>query len=70
MASSKTLKPVSRCAYLKSCYLAEELKCFGYKTDCVLYQQSNNEEYSRERFDDAMDRLIRRTEQKYRQDKA
>ena len=69
MTNPKPLKPVSRCAYLKSCYLAEELKCFGYKTDCALYQQSNDEEFSRERFDEAMDRLINRTKERFRQHK-
>jgi len=47
------------CAYLKECYLAEELKCYGYKTDCALYLKSNNEPTSEFRFHQAMDRLIR-----------
>ena len=59
------LKKAERCAYLKACYLAEELKCFGYKTDCVLYQESNGEEFDQSRFDQAMDRLINKTMAKY-----
>ena len=54
-------KKPERCVYLKACYLAEELKCFGYKTDCPLYQQSNGEFYSESRFNDAVDRLIDKT---------
>ncbi len=61
----KTFTPVVRCAYIKSCYLAEELQCFGYKTDCPLYQKSNGEYYSKASFDAAMDQLILRTRQKH-----
>jgi len=59
------MKKAERCAYLKACYLAEELKCFGYKTDCVLYQESNGEEFDQSRFDQAVDRLINKTMAKY-----
>ena len=61
----KKFKVAERCLYLKVCYLAEDLKCFGYKTDCVLYQKSNNEKCSQIRFDDAMDKLINKTMLKY-----
>lgn len=59
------LKVAERCLYLKVCYLAEELKCFGYKTDCPLYLKSNNKPCSNERFNDAMDKLINKTMAKY-----
>ena len=58
MCKGKTPRPASRCAYIHACYLAEELKCFGYKTDCPLYQKSNGEFYNEDRFHDAMNRLI------------
>ncbi len=66
---SKKFKVAERCLYLKVCYLAEELKCFGYKTDCALYQKSNNEKCSEQRFNDAMNKLINVTMLKY-QDEA
>lgn len=59
------IKMTSRCAYLRACYLAEDLKCFGFKTDCALYQESNGEEYSEHRFNQAMDKLIDKTRTKY-----
>jgi hypothetical protein len=65
MALSRSPKKNERCAYLKCCYLAEGLKCFGYKTDCVLYLKSNGEQYSEARFHDAMNRLINKTRAKY-----
>jgi len=68
MTETKHIKrKIERCAYLKVCYLATELKCFGYKTDCPLYQKSNNENYNEDRFHDAMDRLINKTMAKYHQ---
>lgn len=57
----KAIKKAERCAYLKVCFLAEELKCFGYMTDCALYQKSNGEDLTQERFNEAMDRLINKT---------
>jgi hypothetical protein len=54
----KTLKKSDRCAYVRACYLAEDLRCFGYKTDCVLYQKSNGEFYNEASFHDAMNKLI------------
>ena len=62
---AEPLKKAERCAYIKVCYLAEELKCFGYKTDCALYRKSNGEELSEDRFNEAMDRLINKTIAKY-----
>jgi|GEM_PF-2348658 len=54
-----------RCAYLKSCYLAEALECYGFKADCPLYKQTNGEPYSQARFHAAMDRLIIKTKEKH-----
>lgn len=65
MVRKDVLKPSARCAYLKACYLAEELKCFGYKTDCPLYQKSNGEYYHPARFDEAMNKLIDKTRAKH-----
>jgi len=65
MSEHTESKPACRCAYIRACYLAEELKCFGYKTDCPLYQKSNGDYYSEPRFNEAMDRLINRTRAKY-----
>lgn len=65
MNQKKKISGPIRCRYLKDCYLAEELKCYGYKTDCPLYQQSNNEMYNEDRFDDAMNRLIDKTRRKH-----
>ncbi|MCB2201362.1 hypothetical protein KQH51_01370 [bacterium] len=61
----KDTQKVSRCAYIRACYLAEELRCFGYRTDCVLYQKSNGEYAGEERFHEAMDKLIDKTKAKY-----
>jgi len=61
----KEYKPSTRCSYINSCYLAEELKCFGYKTDCPLYMKSNGENCDESRFHEAMNRLIDRTKAKY-----
>lgn len=63
--NKRKVKLAERCMYLKVCYLAEELKCFGYKNDCPLYMRSNNEECPSERFDEAMDKLINKTMAKY-----
>lgn len=57
-------KPV-RCQYVQDCYLAEELRCYGYMTDCPLYMKSNGEPCSEERFDAAMDKLIAKTRAKH-----
>ncbi len=62
---NKKFKVAERCFYLKACYLAEDLKCFGYKTDCVLYQKSNGTFCSARNFDDAMNKIINKTMLKY-----
>ena len=62
---NKKFKLAERCSYLKVCYLAEDLKCFGYKTDCALYKKSNDEYCSESQFNDAMDKLINKTMLKY-----
>ena len=53
-------KPTSQRAYKANCYLAEALKCFGFKADCVLYRKSNGEEVPASQFDTAMNELINR----------
>ncbi len=65
MEPKSPAKPACRCAYIRACYLAEELKCFGYKTDCPLYQKSNGDYYNESRFHEAMDKLIDKTRAKY-----
>ena len=65
MSNKTPPKPALRCAYIRACYMAEELKCFGYKTDCPLYQKSNGEFYNESRFHDAMNQLIDQTRAKY-----
>jgi hypothetical protein len=65
MTTTRPYRKVERCAYVKVCYLAEALKCFGYKTDCVLYQKSNGEACDEHRFHEAMDTLINKTKAKY-----
>ncbi len=47
-----------RCAYIRCCYLADALNCYGFKADCALYLRSNRETLSREDFDLAMNTLI------------
>jgi hypothetical protein len=59
------MKKTVRCGYLKDCYLAEALECYGFKTDCPLYLRSNDEPCNEARFHAAMDDLIRRTKQKH-----
>ena len=54
-----------RCSYLKDCYLAEALECFGFRTDCPLYMKSNDEPCNEARFHAAMDRLIMSTKAKH-----
>lgn len=65
MNNIKPRTKAERCSYLKACFLAEELRCFGYKTDCPLYRKSNGEYLSEKCFHEAMDRLINKTMLKY-----
>lgn len=68
MTKRETKVPKSeRCAYIKCCYLAESLDCYGYKTDCVLYIKSNNMFYTSKAFDDAVNRLIDKTKAKHQE---
>jgi len=53
-----------RCAYIRCCYLADELNCYGYKYDCVLFQKSNGIDRSQVEFDRAVDKLIDRVRAK------
>ena len=59
------MKKTVRCTYLKDCYLADALECFGFKTDCPLYMRANDEPCNEASFDAAMDNLILRTRQKH-----
>ena len=59
------MKQPVRCRYVGECYLAEELRCYGYMTDCPLYMRCNDEPCNDARFDAAMDRLIARTKAKH-----
>lgn len=54
-----------RCTYLHECYLAEELACYGFRTDCPLYMRCNDEPCNDARFHAAMDRLIMSTKAKH-----
>ena len=65
MGREEPFKPTIRCKFIYACYLADELKCFGYRTDCPLYMRSNGEYCNEARFDLAMDRLIDKTRAKY-----
>ena len=59
------MKKSVRCTYLKDCYLAGALECYGFKTDCPLYMRANDERCNEARFNAAMDELILRTRQKH-----
>lgn len=65
MPPKRNIRPNRRCLYLNCCYLAEALECYGFKTDCVLYQRSNGEDCSEGAFHRAMDSLIDRTRAKH-----
>ncbi|MFQ5607997.1 MAG: hypothetical protein ACE5GA_08625 [Candidatus Zixiibacteriota bacterium] len=47
-----------RCAFIRCCYLADELNCYGFMADCALYQRSNGALLSEEQFDRAVNDLI------------
>lgn len=57
-------KQHERCAFIRCCYLADELDCFGFKADCVLYQRSNGVMLPEEAFNNAVDDLIDRVRAK------
>lgn len=59
------MKKSVRCSYLKDCYLASALECYGFKTDCPLYMRVNDEQCNEFRFNAAMDDLILRTRRKH-----
>ncbi|MFH1687351.1 MAG: hypothetical protein ABIE70_07500 [bacterium] len=61
MPLNNTANNIKRCVYVRACYLAEELRCFGYKTDCPLYQESTGQYYDQTCFNAAMDKLIDKT---------
>jgi hypothetical protein len=65
MTRQREYKPAECCAYRPACYMASELKCYGYKTDCVLYKKTNGESTDPILFDHAMDQLIDKTREKY-----
>jgi len=56
--TSTVAKRHERCAYIRCCYLADALNCYGFKADCALYLRSNRETLSSEDFDRAMNTLI------------
>lgn len=63
----KTPQKTEKCAYIKCCYLAEALECYGYKSDCILYLKSNNCFFTRKAFDEAVNRLIDRSKVRHEQ---
>jgi len=65
MRRLKIYRPSLRCSYREHCYLASELKCYGYMTDCALYRKTNGEQLAPSRFDHAVNKLINRTREKH-----
>ncbi|MCP4582851.1 MAG: hypothetical protein GY839_14675 [candidate division Zixibacteria bacterium] len=61
----KEIKPIIKCGYKDFCYLAEGADCFGYMSDCPLYQASNDSCISEASFHKAMDTLIDKTKLKH-----
>jgi hypothetical protein len=57
-ANPTIAKRHERCAYIRCCYLADALNCYGFKADCALYLRSNREMLSDADFDRAMNTLI------------
>ena len=58
----KEKKPRVKCFYTDVCYLAEALKCYGYKTDCVLYTPIGDHSATIEEFHNAINELIAKTQ--------
>jgi hypothetical protein len=67
MTNQTSQKKITRCLYVKVCYLTEAMKCFGYKTDCALFQKSNGMLADDQKFNQAMDSLINKTKAKFEQ---
>jgi len=65
MSKDGSAKIAERCLYIRACYIAEELDCFGYKSNCPLYQKSNGNYCDEEVFNQAMDKLINTTRSKF-----
>jgi hypothetical protein len=65
LADKYTPKEIQECAFVKVCYIAEAMDCFGYKSDCPLYKKSNAEVLSLEDFHEAVDQLIDKTKAKH-----
>lgn len=59
------LKKKQECAYVKVCYFAEAMNCFGYKQDCPLYRKSNGDYLSAADFHKTIDELIDKTKAKH-----
>jgi hypothetical protein len=55
-------KPRVKCFYTDVCYLAESLKCYGYKTDCALYTAIDDHSATIDEFHKAINGLITKTE--------
>jgi len=65
MTDSNSSTKMKRCAYINVCFIAEELKCLGFKTNCPLYKKSNGIFLDEKDFNLAMDELIDKTKLKY-----
>jgi len=56
-------KPHIKCFYTDVCYLAEALKCYGYKTDCILFTPIADHSATIEEFHLAVNKLIIKAQQ-------
>lgn len=65
MSRPNPYKSAECCAYRPACFMASELKCFGYKVDCVLYKKTNGVALPESEFHRAMNELIDKTREKY-----